>query len=219
MYFNSPKALPSGTRWASCNVGASSPEEYGGYYSWGETEEKDNYNWNNYSYLETYEKHDGYTRIVCKDIGNNICGTQYDVAHVKWGGNWRMPTKAELGELLEQCTTEQTVLNKVQVMKLTGPNGNSIFLPFTGFYDDGDIENKGFCTQCWSGELDSNSSAWALVLYNEANYNWVGRYSNNEGNSVRPVMSAASSVPRTYIDLGLPSGTKWANMNVGASRP
>ena len=130
-----------------------------------------------------------------------------------------MPTKAELGELLEQCTTEQTVLNKVQVMKLTGPNGNSIFLPFTGFYDDGDIENKGFCTQCWSGELDSNSSAWALVLYNEANYNWVGRYSNNEGNSVRPVMSAASSVPRTYIDLGLPSGTKWANMNVGASRP
>ena len=210
--------LPSGTRWASCNVGASSPEEYGGYFSWGETEEKDNYNWNNYTYLETYEKYDGYTRIVCKDIGNNICGTQYDVAHVKWGGNWRMPTKAEMEELLEQCTTEQTVLNKVQVMKLTGPNGNFIFLPFTGFYDDGDIENEGFCTQCWSGELDSYSSTWALVIYNEENYKWVGRYGRNEGNSVRPVMDAPS-VSREAIDLGLPSGTKWANMNVGASRP
>ncbi|MBR4364835.1 MAG: Ig-like domain-containing protein [Prevotella sp.] len=210
--------LPSGTRWASCNVGATKPEEYGGYYSWGETEEKDNYSWEKYKYLDVYEKYDGYTRIICKDIGNNICGTQYDVAHVKWGGNWRMPTKAEMEELLEQCTTEQTVLNKVQVMKLTGPNGNFIFLPFTGFYDDGDIENEGFCTQCWSGELDSYSSTWALVIYNEENYKWVGRYGRNEGNSVRPVMDAPS-VSREAIDLGLPSGTKWANMNVGASRP
>lgn len=212
--------LPSGTRWASCNVGASSPEEYGGYYSWGETEEKDDYSWNNYSYLETYEKHDGYTRIVCKDIGDNICGTKYDVAHVKWGGSWRMPTKAEMEELLEHCTTEQTVLNGIKVMKVTGPSGNFIFLPSTGFYDDGDLENEGYCTQCWSGELDTNSSPWALVLYNEDNYCWVGRYSRNEGNPVRPVMDSPSvPVPRSAIDLGLPSGTKWANMNVGASSP
>lgn len=213
--------LPSGTRWASCNVGASSPEQFGGYYSWGEIEEKDDYSWNNYSYLEAYEKKDGYTRIVCKDLGDHISGTQYDVAHVKWGGNWRMPTKVEMEELLEHCTTEQTVLNNVEVMKFTGPNGNSIFFPFPGTYfgEDGEFTNEGYCTMCWSGDLDSNSTPWALAIYNSDNYNWVGRYSSNTGFSVRPVIKIVPSTPRTFIDLGLPSGTKWANMNVGASRP
>lgn len=212
--------LPSGTRWASCNVGASSPEEYGGYYSWGETEEKDDYSWNNYSYLETYEKFDGYTRIICKDIGDHISGTQYDVAHVKWGGEWRLPTKSEMDELLEYCIAEVTIYNDVKVMKFTGPSGKSVFFPFPGayFHDDGEFVNEGFFTMCWSGDLASNATPWALAIYSDNN-NWVGRYSSNAGFSVRPVMSVLPTDPRTYIDLGLPSGTKWANMNVGASRP
>lgn len=212
--------LPSGTRWASCNVGASSPEEYGGYYSWGETEEKDDYSWNNYSYLETYEKFDGYTRIICKDIGDHISGTQYDVAHVKWGGEWRLPTKSEMDELLEYCIAEVTIYNDVKVMKFIGPSGKSVFFPFPGayFHDDGEFVNEGFFTMCWSGDLASNATPWALAIYSDNN-NWVGRYSSNAGFSVRPVMSVLPTDPRTYIDLGLPSGTKWANMNVGASRP
>lgn len=213
--------LPSGTRWASCNVGASSPEEYGGYYSWGETEEKDDYSWNNYSFLETYEKYDGYTVIICKDIGDHISGTQYDVAHVKWGGEWRLPTKSEMEELLECCIAEVTVYNDVQVMKFTGPSGKSVFFPFPGAYfsDDGEFINEGYFAMCWSGDLSSNATPWALAVYNTDNYNWVGRYSSNAGFSVRPVMSVLPSNSRTFIDLGLPSGTKWANMNVGATRP
>lgn len=212
--------LPSGTRWANMNVGASSPEEYGGYYSWGETEEKDDYSWNNYSYLETYEKYDGYTRIVCKHIGNNISGTQYDVAHIKWGGLWRMPTKSEMEELLEYCVSEVTILHDAKVVKFTGPSGKAIFFPFTGMYfgENGDFENEGYTTMCWSGDLASNPSVWALA-YNSDNYNWVGKYSSNAGFSVRPVIKVTPSVPKTFIDLGLPSGTKWANMNIGASRP
>ena len=77
--------LPSGTKWASCNVGATKPEEYGGYYSWGETEEKETYDWSTYIHC------DG-SSSTCHDLGSDISGTEYDVAHVKWGGKWCMPT-------------------------------------------------------------------------------------------------------------------------------
>lgn len=86
--------LPSGTRWANVNIGASSPEEYGDYYAWGETEEKSDYSKNTYLYWnEQYNTGD--------DIGEDISGTQYDVAHVKWGGIWKMPTLAQIKELIE----------------------------------------------------------------------------------------------------------------------
>ncbi|MBO4315774.1 MAG: hypothetical protein J5867_07425, partial [Prevotella sp.] len=75
--------LPSKTKWASCNVGATKPEEYGGYYAWGETEEKEVYDESTYKYYQN----DEYV-----NLGSDISGTEYDVAHVKWGGNWRMPT-------------------------------------------------------------------------------------------------------------------------------
>ena len=197
--------LPSGTLWASYNIGATKPEEYGGYYSWGEIFEKDDYSWNNYSHLETYEKHDGYVTIICKDIGSSISGTQYDVARMKWGGDWRMPTKSEMEELLEYCIAEVTTLHDVQVMKFTGPSGKFIFFPFSGMYinDDGEFINAGHCTMCWSGDLDSYSSSWALAIYNSNNYNWVGGYSANAGFSIRPVKtSSTATVWHLYTDRG-----------------
>ena len=114
-------------KWASWNVGASKPEEYGGYYAWGETEEKTMYDWNSY-------KHCDGSSESCHIIGKNgeISGTEYDVAHVIWGGDWRMPTLEEVNELQSKCTTEWAKINGIEGRRYTGPNGNSIFLPAAG---------------------------------------------------------------------------------------
>ncbi len=114
--------LPSGTKWASCNVGATKPEEYGGYYAWGETEEKEVYSDDTYKYYQN----GSYVNL------GDISGTEYDVAHVKWGGDWVMPTMDDIKELLNYCTSEWTTINGVNGRKFTGPNSNSIFLPAAG---------------------------------------------------------------------------------------
>lgn len=105
-------------KWANFNIGATSPEEYGDYYAWGETEVKKNYS------SETY---------TAKNASGNISGTQYDVASVKWGGSWRLPTQEEFKELMQKCTKSWTTMEGVKGLKLTAPNGNSIFLPAGGF--------------------------------------------------------------------------------------
>ncbi|MBO5107007.1 MAG: hypothetical protein J6B97_01060 [Bacteroidales bacterium] len=108
--------------WAAYNVGASSPEEYGGYYAWGETEEKDEYTWENYKHIDRGEY--GF-------IGEEISGTSYDVAHVKWGDGARIPTIAEAKELLEKCQWVSRTLNGYTGEEVIGPNGNSIFIPYS----------------------------------------------------------------------------------------
>lgn len=112
--------LPSGTLWASCNVGATKPEEVGEYYAWGETQGKKKYNNDTYLYKNT-------------DIGKNIVGTDYDVAHILWGGTWVMPSQEQQKELFYKCHVERTTINGVKGCKLIGPNGNSIFIPAGGY--------------------------------------------------------------------------------------
>lgn len=123
-------------KWASYNIGATKPEEYGGYYAWGETEEKTNYT------NTTYQYYDPNTTIYM-NIGSNISGTEYDVAHVKWGGNWKMPTLDQIKELINSCTWKWTVYNGVNGCTVTGPNGNSIFLPAAGYRDGTDLKSAG----------------------------------------------------------------------------
>ena len=111
--------------WASCNLGAEKPEEYGDYYAWGETKTKSKYSESTYSY---YDKNtEQYT-----NIGNDISGTQYDAATVNLGSDWRMPTKDEIQELINKCTWEWTQVSGINGYKVTGANGNSIFLPTAG---------------------------------------------------------------------------------------
>ena len=136
-------------KWATCNVGATSPEDYGGYYAWGETEEKRGSTWDNYKYWtdsdgDGYLNYDEYTHI-----GDNISGTQYDVAHVKWGGGWRMPTLDEIQELVSSCTWEWGAYKGVNGIYVTGPNGNSIFLPAAG----GNRYKVGSVGHYWSATL------------------------------------------------------------------
>ena len=182
--------LPSGVKWATCNVGASNPEEYGGYYAWGEIEEKDDYS------FSTYKWCNGNYDSMTKYCTNGSYGTvdnktvlepEDDVAHVKWGGSWRMPTTAEQEELLTECTWTWTTLNGVNGYEVTGPNGNSIFLPAAGYRDGTEVSNRGYYGNYWSSSLDSNNSSSAYALgFLDSNYDW-DNYSRCYGQSVRPV--------------------------------
>ena len=178
--------LPSGTKWACCNVGADKPEAYGGYYAWGETEEKEVYNVSTYMY---------YQNGSYINIGPEISGTKYDVAHVKWGGKWRMLILDDIKELFDNCTSEWVTLNGVNGRKYTSKtNGNSIFLPAAGYRWDGDLDFAGEYGFYWSSthyeEYWSSTPSNACYFDFNSSYNELGdsgdyRYS---GRSVRPVV-------------------------------
>ena len=122
--------LPSGLKWATCNVGASSPSDYGNYYAWGETSTKSEYTESN---SKTRGKNMG-------DIGGN---SAYDAARANWGGSWRLPTKAEFEELLNRCTWTWTSQNGHKGYLVKGPNGRSIFIPAAGGRDGSSLYLAG----------------------------------------------------------------------------
>ena len=114
-------------KWAAYNVGATKPEEYGGYYAWGETEEKSNYTWGTHKWCNgSYDTMTKYcTNSSYGTVDNKIVlDPEDDVAHVKWGGDWRMPTFGELHELYSNCTWLWITINGINGYKVTGPNGN-----------------------------------------------------------------------------------------------
>ena len=171
--------LGIGVKWACCNVGASSPEEYGGYYAWGETEEKDYYSVDSYKY---YHSHTGY-----QSIAYDISSTWYDVAHVKWSGGWHMPSDGQIATLIDECTSKWTSINDIYGWKVTGPNGGSIFLPAAGYryydYTD-DVGSDGYY---WSSNQNSYRLAYAYgLVFDSGSMGWnsCGR---DYGRSVRPV--------------------------------
>ena len=182
--------LPSGTKWANMNVGASSPEDYGGYYAWGEIEEKSNYDWSTYKWCNgSYDTLTKYCRSSSYGTVDNktVLDPEDDVAHVKWGGTWRMPTLAEQKELLNKCTWNWTTQNGVNGYKVTGPNGNSIFLPAAGYRDGTAAYGRGGHGYYWSSSLSSyycNLACYLYFLSGNHGWNYYYRYS---GLSVRPV--------------------------------
>ncbi len=206
--------LPSGIKWACCNVGANGPEEYGGYYAWGETEEKDYYAWSTYIHC------DG-TGSTCHHIGDDIAGTEYDVAHVKWGGPWRMPSYDQMDELFNNSILTWTSQDGINGYLVTGPNGSSIFLPASDSItkDKKNVGGQGGCY--WSSCLYQQDERRAnLISFNSSRWYWDNDGHRYIGNSVRPIVNQNDYYPEPEaIDLGLPSGTKWASWNVGASKP
>lgn len=152
--------LPSGILWAAYNVGASSPEEYGGYYAWGETEEKESYTYDNYEF-SSKDGDDGFIHI-----GECISGSQYDVAHIKWGDGARMPTVEEFVELYERCIFTYTSYNGIKGNLIIGPNNNTLFLPLSGVYDGSIIGELNFWGLYWSGtEYSYYEDAYCFQLY------------------------------------------------------
>ncbi len=187
-------------KWASWNVGATAPEEYGGYYAWGETEVKDNYSEDTYLYYQNGEY---------VDIGTDISGTEYDVAHVKWGDGWRMPTLNEIKELINNCTWSWTTQNDVNGYKVTGSNGNSIFLPAAGYHCyDTEFYGRGEKGFFWSGTKSEHYSYYAFRLYFSSGYHDGGTQFRNSGNTVRPVYDAKDNNNDVDLD-GYPEDENW----------
>ncbi len=147
--------LPSGLLWATCNVGATKPEEYGDYFAWGETSPKSEYSWDTYKY-GTYDETDktdyGLTKYNETD-GKTILESADDAATANWGSAWHMPTKSDLYELFNYCECSLILLNQVYGYRFTGPNGNSIFLPAAGRYEGTNLEYVGKCGYYWTSWL------------------------------------------------------------------
>ena len=161
-------------KWATCNVGASKPEDYGNYYAWGETSTKSTYSESN---SKTYGKQ-------MSDIKGN---SQYDAAIANWGGTWRLPTKAELEELDNKCTWKWTTQNGVNGYKVTGPNGNSIFLPAAGGLAGSALYFAGEHAGYWSSTPYESNSNIAYILSLESSERHVYGDGRLAGLSVRPV--------------------------------
>ena len=173
-------------KWATCNVGAEKPEEYGDYFAWGEVKPKKKYNWSTYKYCrgirETMTKY-------CNGIvdNNTVLDPEDDAATVNWGGAWRMPTKAEQDELRKKCKWTWTTQNGVKGYKVVGPNGNSIFLPAAGCMSGTSLYDVGSNGLYWSSSLYTSYPDIAYdVDFNSSNVYWYGSYRYNVL-SVRPV--------------------------------
>ena len=179
-------------KWATCNVGASSPSDYGNYYAWGETSPKSEYSWSNLKYCSD-DSGDSFTKYNTKSNYGSVdnktrLDLSDDAARANWGGKWRMPTKAEFDELKSNCTYTWTTQGGKNGYKVTSKkNGNRIFLPAAGYRYGTSVLNAGSYGIYWSSSLFTGSpfSAW-LLLFNSSDFYTYGS-SRRSGFSVRPV--------------------------------
>ena len=151
--------LPSGLKWATCNVGATKPEDYGSYFAWGETTSKSEYTWVNYKFRVTgdFEKVVTFSKYNTKSNQGTVDNKKTldisdDAARANWGVTWRMPTDREMSELRENCKWEWTTLGGKKGCKVTGKNGNSIFLPAAGRRGT-NLFRAGLSGDYWSSSL------------------------------------------------------------------
>ena len=192
-------------KWATCNVGATKPEEYGNYYAWGEIEPKTDYSPDNYKWgtatqeewgwnLETLTKYNTSSSYGTVD-NKTVLELADDAAAVNWGGAWRMPTEAELKELRENCAWKWTdnynntgIAGRIVTSNI---NGNSIFLPSAGSRYGVDLHLAGNDGIYWSSSLNSPGDAWNVRFYSDGVFMYGGsmyNYSRYNGWSVRPVL-------------------------------
>ena len=159
-------------KWATCNVGASSPSDYGDYYAWGET--------------STYST--STSKTYGKSMGNIGGNSSYDVACAKWGGSWRLPTKAEFQELIDMCTWTWTTQGGHNGYKVTGKNGKSIFLPAAGYSYGTSPDDVGEEGSYWSSTPYESFNYRAYLLYFDSSRHLVDWDYRFDGRSVRPVV-------------------------------
>ncbi len=207
---NIPASIDLGlsVKWSSCNWGADAPWDYGTMYGWGAPA-------SNSIYGENYPKQ------------SDIVNTEYDIVSVDWGHGYRMPSRAELRELVEKCQWDYTTIHNVKGYKVTGPNGNTIFIPASGYLDKGENKEVGQRTFIWSSEQYSSQNAYSLHIHEYGEFiSYTPKY---EGLSLRGVTTdnvdgryptldwcEDSNIPAS-IDLGL--SVKWSSVNWGADAP
>ncbi len=180
--------LTSGLLWATCNIGATKPEEYGNFYAWGETESKNSFSWSNYAHCEG-------TQESCYKLGDDISETEYDVAHVKWGGAWRLPSNNDFKELYKECTWKWETINGVSGFSIVGPSGGSIFIPAAGWQkgnsEPSDVGSHGYY---WSSNQKRIGYDWAYTLtFGSSSVGTNNLSPCAYGQSVRPVAKLKSN--------------------------
>lgn len=184
--------LPSGTLWATCNVGADTPEGYGDYFAWGETAPKEEeYSW------ATYKWCNGSSTKMTKYCTNSNYGTvdgkteldpEDDAAYVNWGTSWRMPTMEQLEELWTECTWIWTTCNGVAGRLATGPNGNTMFLPAAGYRFFSSLNDEGSWGYIWSRDLCVTPyNAYGMCFASGEAGPGRSSTSRYDGQNVRPV--------------------------------
>ena len=178
-------------KWATCNIGATTPEDYDHYYAWGETKPQSTYNWSTYKWCNgsssTFTKYNTSSSFGTVD-NKTVLDLADDAANANWGGAWRMPTDAEWQELRDNCTWTWTTLNGINGVEVKGPNGNSIFLPAAGYRGNNDLYSAGDFGHYWSSSLYAGSpiGAWDVNFFSD---NVSGGYGSRYcGLSVRAVM-------------------------------
>lgn len=229
--------LPSATLWATCNVGANAPEEYGSYFAWGETSAKSTYSWKNYKMCKgtsssvfnpsaDYDTYPWHEDNVFEDA-YGLSGTAYDAATNNWEDDWKTPTINQIKELLYFCTATNTTQNGVNGVRFTGPNGKSIFMPYSGYKYDSKYLGVGEKTFYWSANYYKGNIAKAKTLSLDGGTPksdilcW-----RRTGLPIRPVkMAPAPDIgdygvllnDAEFVDLGLHK--QWATQNIGATSP
>lgn len=218
--------LSLSVEWAVCNIGATKPEEAGDYLAWGETEPKDNYTYDTYKFWSTADN--AITKYNSTD-GLKVLEPDDDAAHVRLGGDWRMPTKAEAQELIDKCTWTWVRVNGILGYLVTGASGKSIFLPAQGTKSGKSVWSVGRQGWFWtstlypSGNSDGKLGA-SLEAYaerkNDHKQELTTEYEDERclGLTVRAVRPVRPTDVIEYVDLGLPSGLKWAAYDLGATK-
>ena len=172
--------LPSGTLWATYNLGATSPYEKGQFFAWGEVESKDDFSWENYRFFKGYDSNKGNTAIL-ENIGDDISATEYDAARFQWGNGWRLPNEKEKYELLRYCWSNGLLTeNGVNGVRIYGRNEHSIFLPVCGF-------------GLWYGEVDPFNNTDGAY--------WTGVEDPDNTNAGIPV-EPSNNARSMLVDLG-----------------
>jgi len=191
--------LPSGLLWATCNVGADNPEDYGDYFAWGETQPKDIYNWSTYQYCmgsyNTMTKYCNNSSYGYNGFTDNLTTLlpEDDAATANWGSDWRMPTKEEFQELYNNTTVTWIQQNGVNGRLFTATNGNSLFLPAAGYRDYSNLCYAGSYGYYWSSSLNTDNPGDAWNLYFNSGHYRMSNGSRYYGQSVRPVRSASQN--------------------------
>lgn len=191
--------LPSGLLWATCNVGADNPEDYGDYFAWGETQPKDTYDWSTYQFSygssSMLTKYCNNSSYGCNGFIDNLTILQSgdDAATANWGSGARMPTKQEWEELKYYCSSVWTTQNGVNGRRFTGQNGSTLFLPATGCCRNDEFNWVGVIGHYWSSSLGTDGPNKAWIFDFLSGYTSMDDYGRDHGLSVRPVRSARQS--------------------------
>lgn len=181
--------LPSGIKWATCNIGAIKPEEYGDYFAWGETKPKTTYDWS--VYFDTTDGGNTFTKYTT--AGKTMLDFEDDAARANWGGAWCIPTNEEWTELRNNCTWTWKTRNGINGYEVKGPNGNVIFLPAAGYHYLDDLHNAGDYGTYWSSSLDTDYPYDAWGVYFDSVHVYGYNYFRYCGRSVRPVYVGPNS--------------------------